>query len=138
MGESVRKCIERWEIAVQNSNAANVLPEIEIFFKKIGDNEDTRSNVSRRIYSVFVKHVTLKNVSNLMDIFKYLTCQSPSYTFSYFLPVLFNKTLELEKAVSALFQSFKFFSSIVCTFTEKLRSWATIGKSIHYRCNRRF
>lgn len=134
----MRKCIERWEIAVQNSNAANVLPEIETLFKKIGDNEDTRSNVSRRIYSVFVKHVTLKNVSNLMDIFKYLTCQSPNYTFSYFLPVLFNKTLELEKAVSVLFESFKFFSSLVCKFTEKLRNWATIGKSIHYRCHRRF
>lgn len=103
MGESIRKCIERWESVVENSNAANVKPEIERFFNKIGNNEETCSNASRRIYSVFVKHVTSENVSSLVDIFKYLTIQSPSYAFSYFLPVLFNKTLELEKAVSIFY-----------------------------------
>lgn len=100
MGESVRKCIDRWESAVKKSDASYIKPEIEQYLKRIGDDEQYRSNAARKIYSVLVKNVTKENVANLVEILKYLTRQSPTHVFSYFLVVLFNKTLELDKAVS--------------------------------------
>ncbi|XP_063709202.1 uncharacterized protein LOC134837745 [Culicoides brevitarsis] len=98
MGESTKKCIERWEVAVQKSNLADVKPEIERFIKKIGDNEAVLSNFTRKTFQVLIKHFSLENATDLVEILKYLAQNSPSYALSYFLPIMFNKTLELDKA----------------------------------------
>lgn len=100
MGDSIRKCIEKWQSAVRTTNASSIKSEIENLLERIGNNEKTRSTAALKIYSVLVNNVTLENASNLVEIFKYLKNQSPSYIFPYFIPVLFNKMLELERAVS--------------------------------------
>lgn len=105
MGDNIRTLITRWESTVKSTNAGNLKQEIEKLLQKLGEREDLKINTARKLFQTFVKHLSMENASNLVQIFKYLIAQAPSYIFSYFLPLLFNKTLELEKQV----QFFSFF-----------------------------
>uniref|UniRef100_A0A336LE68 CSON007873 protein n=1 Tax=Culicoides sonorensis TaxID=179676 RepID=A0A336LE68_CULSO len=97
MAEMYKRCLEKWEQNAATSDASSIKTQIEKYFQVAIKKEETRSNAARKIFGILVPHISDSNVSNLIEIFRYLISQSPQYMFKYFLPLLFNKVLELEK-----------------------------------------
>uniref|UniRef100_A0A336N2J1 CSON008958 protein n=1 Tax=Culicoides sonorensis TaxID=179676 RepID=A0A336N2J1_CULSO len=97
MAEMYKRCLEKWEQNAATSDASTIKTQIEKYFQVAIKKEETRSNAARKIFGILVPHISDANASNLVEIFRYLISQSPQYMFKYFLPLLFNKVLELEK-----------------------------------------